>query len=67
MAEITTSTAIPVVGAHVAIPVWSLLLMAVAVFGAYVMVQENGIVVSNWMAVHEFFHDARHSLGFPCH
>lgn len=67
MAAITTSTATPAVGEHVAIPVWSLLLMAVAVFGAYVMLQENGLVMSNWMAVHEFFHDARHSFGFPCH
>jgi hypothetical protein len=24
-------------------------------------------VFGNNMAIHEFFHDARHFLGFPCH
>lgn len=65
MAAITTTT--PTKGEHVAVPAWSLLLLAFAVFGAYLMMQENGLVMSNWMAVHEFFHDARHSSGFPCH
>lgn len=65
MAAITTTT--PTKGDHVAVPTWSLLLLVVATFGAYLMMQENGLVMSNWMAVHEFFHDARHSVGFPCH
>ena len=38
-----------------------------AMFASYVMLQENGLIVSNWMTVHEFFHDGRHALGFPCH
>ena len=33
----------------------------------YVMLQENGWVMSNWMMMHELFHDGRHALGFPCH
>ena len=67
MAAITTTTTTPVKGEHVAVPAWSLFLLAFAVFGAYVMLQENGLVMSNWETVHEFFHDARHALGFPCH
>ena len=41
--------------------------MALALFGSYVMLQENGWIMSNWMMIHEFFHDGRHALGFPCH
>ncbi len=29
--------------------------------------QENGLMMDNWMTVHELFHDGRHALGFPCH
>jgi hypothetical protein len=65
MAAITTT--MPTKGEHIAVPTWSLLLLAFATFGAYLMMQENGLVLSNWMAAHEFFHDARHSFGFPCH
>ncbi|QXC61132.1 CbtB-domain containing protein [Aquihabitans sp. G128] len=67
MAAITTPTSETTVGEHVNVPTWSLLLLALALFGSYVMLQENGLIMSNWMAVHEFFHDARHALGFPCH
>lgn len=65
MAAITTTT--PTKGEHVVVPVWSLILLTFALSGAYLMLQENGLVMSNWLAVHEFFHDARHSFGFPCH
>ncbi|MCU1499434.1 MAG: putative cobalt transporter subunit (CbtB) [Acidimicrobiales bacterium] len=66
MAAITTPTS-ETVGEHVSVPTWSLLLLAMTLFGSYVMLQENGLVMSNWLAVHEFFHDARHAMGFPCH
>ncbi len=65
MAAITTTTAQP--GVHIDVPAWAWLAMAFAVLGAYVMLQENGLLMSNWMTVHEFFHDGRHALGFPCH
>ncbi len=66
MTAITTPTT-KTVGEHVAVPAWSMLLLAVTLFGSYLVFQENGLVMSNWMAVHELFHDARHALGFPCH
>lgn len=65
MAAITTTR--PTKGEHVAVPAWSFFVLAFALFGAYVMLQENGLIMNNWMIVHEFFHDGRHALGFPCH
>ncbi len=67
MAAVTNATTTPVKGEHVAVPAWSLLLLAAAVLGAYLMLQENGLVMSNWATAHELFHDARHAMGFPCH
>ncbi len=67
MAAITTTTTAPTKGEHVAVPSWALAVVGLALFAAYVMLQENGFVMDNWMAVHEFFHDGRHALGFPCH
>jgi cobalt transporter subunit CbtB len=49
------------------IPWWTWFVLVVALFGSYLMLQENGILLSQWETVHEFFHDGRHSLGFPCH
>ena len=57
----------PVVGEHIHVSPLTLLVVAFALMGAYVMLQENGLVLSNWMTVHEFFHDGRHALAFPCH
>ena len=33
----------------------------------FVGVEEGATAVFNGMYVHEFVHDARHLLGFPCH
>jgi cobalt transporter subunit CbtB len=60
-----TAPALP--GELIKVPTWALALLFVAAFGAYLMLQENGWIVSNWMALHELFHDGRHALGFPCH
>ena len=62
-----TAVSMPQTGEHVHVPAWALALVAVALLASYVVLQENGLVMSNWMAVHEFFHDGRHALGFPCH
>lgn len=51
----------------VSIPAWAWAVLAVALFGAYVMLQENGILLNSWARFHELFHDGRHALGFPCH
>lgn len=70
MAAITTPVPVPVageLGERITVTPLTLLLLGIALFGAYVMLQENGLLINNWMAVHEFFHDGRHALGFPCH
>jgi cobalt transporter subunit CbtB len=66
-ATVTPSATAPVVGEHIRVSPWALLAVAFAFFVAYVALQENGLVMSNWMVVHELFHDGRHALGFPCH
>ena len=49
------------------IPLWSWAVLALALFGSYLILQENGLLLSQWEALHEVFHDGRHALGFPCH
>lgn len=52
----------------VAVPVWAWALTLVALFGLYLIAQDNGAVLASYGATaHEFFHDARHALGMPCH
>lgn len=67
-----TATTLPV--AHpVAIPVreilpWAIFAGLLLMLGIYfVGVEEGATAVFNGMNVHEFVHDARHLLGFPCH
>jgi cobalt transporter subunit CbtB len=33
----------------------------------FVGVEEGALSIFSGVRVHEFVHDARHSLGFPCH
>lgn len=54
-------------GEFVHVPAWAFALLVLSLFGAYIVLQENGWIVSNWMTIHEFFHDGRHALGLPCH
>jgi hypothetical protein len=38
------------------------------VLAVYAVAIENGAVLANSAhALHEFFHDARHFIGVPCH
>ena len=60
-------TAVATPGAIVRVPTWAFALLVLAAFGSYLLLQENGWIVSQWMLVHELFHDGRHALGFPCH
>lgn len=66
MAAITTP-APATAGVRIDVPAWAWAVLAFAMFASYVILQENGLTLSNWMTVHEFFHDGRHALGFPCH
>ncbi|QLQ09926.1 MAG: CbtB-domain containing protein [Nocardioidaceae bacterium] len=51
------------------VPAWAWALAALAVFAVYLLLQENGTLLSasaaNW--IHEVTHDGRHALGVPCH
>lgn len=66
----TSSAASPV---PVAIPLkdvlpWAVfggLMMMIAIY--FVGVEEGALSVFSGMEVHEYVHDARHLLGFPCH
>ena len=58
-----------VTSAPVAVPGWAWVLAAVALFTLYLLLQENGAILTASQAhyVHELTHDARHALGVPCH
>jgi hypothetical protein len=50
------------------IPAWAHLTAALAIVLLYLMLQDNGAVLSGVAPyVHEFTHDGRHALGVPCH
>ena len=53
---------------RVAVPAWAWALVLFALSGLYLLAQDNGAVLASMgETAHEFFHDARHSLGMPCH
>jgi hypothetical protein len=53
---------------RISIPLWSWLLMLVAIAAVYLMAYDNGLALQSAAATaHEFFHDGRHFLGVPCH
>lgn len=41
--------------------------VALGLFLAFLMLQENGALLANWETLHELYHDGRHALGVPCH
>lgn len=50
------------------IPAWTWLLVAFLVLAVYAVTIENGALLSQHAErLHEFFHDARHFIGVPCH
>lgn len=51
----------------IAVPAWAWLLVAVAAFGIYLMTLDNTVLAGMAESAHEFFHDARHFVGAPCH
>jgi hypothetical protein len=61
--------ALSAAGRHrIAVPTWAWALALLGLFGLYLIAQDNGAVLASLGdTAHEFFHDARHSLGMPCH
>jgi hypothetical protein len=50
------------------VPAWAYLTGLFALVLLYLMLQDNGALLSNVAPyVHEFTHDGRHALGVPCH
>jgi hypothetical protein len=66
-------SALPSVVQPIALPVrdqlpWIIfagLIFMLAIY--FVGIEEGALAVFNSMYVHEFVHDGRHLLGFPCH
>jgi hypothetical protein len=53
---------------RITVPAWAWALSLLAFFVLYLAAQDNGAVLAQLGdTAHEFFHDARHSLGMPCH
>lgn len=50
------------------VPVWTWLVVVAALLAVYAVTMENGAVLAKGAStLHEFFHDARHFIGVPCH
>lgn len=64
LASVPVSTAIPV---KELLP-WAIFAGLVSLLAIYFVGAEQGATsLISGMGVHEFVHDARHLLGFPCH
>ena len=52
----------------VKVPGWIWLVVAFLILGIYLITAENGAALGSAAErLHEFFHDARHFAGVPCH
>jgi len=52
----------------ISVPLWTWLVVALALAVAWALTMENGAVLADGVeTLHEFFHDARHFVGVPCH
>ena len=69
MTDPTAASALRSSVAPVAVPAWAWAVVAIALLALYVLLQENGALLSAGQAsyLHELTHDARHALGVPCH
>jgi hypothetical protein len=63
----TRSTPVVVPGARAALWLFGTVALSLAVYYFIGLDQGATSVFGNNMYIHEFFHDARHFLGFPCH
>ena len=71
--DMTASTFAPTASRPAAIPVrellpWVIFAGLLCLLGVYFVGAEEGATsIIKGMYVHEFVHDSRHLLGFPCH
>ena len=63
----TRSTPVVVPKARAAVWLFGTVALGLAIYYFIGLDQGATSVFGNNMYVHEFFHDARHFLGFPCH
>jgi hypothetical protein len=57
----------PAIPVHNIVP-WAVFgLLVAAVFLYFVSTEQGAFSLFDGMYVHEFVHDGRHLLGFPCH
>jgi hypothetical protein len=50
------------------VPAWTWFVVALALAAIWALSMENGAVLAKSAGtLHEFFHDARHFVGVPCH
>ncbi|MEV0405926.1 CbtB domain-containing protein [Actinoallomurus sp. NPDC050550] len=61
------TTPVVVSGTRAALWLFGTVLFGLAVYYFIGVDQGATSVFGNNMAIHEFVHDARHLLGFPCH
>ncbi|MDO9379436.1 MAG: CbtB-domain containing protein [Nocardioidaceae bacterium] len=63
----TPEVVVPAISGRQVLP-WLLLLALVAVIAVYFVGAEQGATsLFSGTAIHEWTHDGRHLLGFPCH
>jgi hypothetical protein len=59
--------AIPVVSPRELAPYAIFAGVVLAILVYFIGVEQGALSIVSGMKVHEFVHDARHLLGFPCH
>ncbi|MFY0407075.1 CbtB domain-containing protein [Solicola sp. PLA-1-18] len=63
----SSEVVVPAISGRQVLP-WLLLLALVAVLAVYFVGAEQGATsLFSGTAIHEWTHDGRHLLGFPCH
>jgi hypothetical protein len=73
MTQVVAATETAATPTPVAIPVakalpWAILAGLITVLAYYFVGMEQGATsLVQGMGIHEWFHDVRHLLGFPCH
>jgi hypothetical protein len=66
-APVTGRARVPVVSPGELLPYALFIAVLMVVLVYFVGAEEGATSIVSGMKVHEFVHDARHLLGFPCH